>query len=129
MHAPPHPYRLIVSCRGAVVVAFVAGCSGQRPSDQALKYPEDLVGQWVRFRQDSTWGDTLTYQADGRVLGSVGHPVPPSARWGVRRGPGGTTESCAGDDREGACQTYRFEDSIMVVGGGPQGPSYFRRVR
>ncbi|HKN67028.1 MAG TPA: hypothetical protein VJW73_12175, partial [Gemmatimonadaceae bacterium] len=116
----------------SVVLAMTiaaAGCAGKADTAQApLTHPAELVGRWVRFREDSTWGDTLQYLADGRVLGSEGHAVPAEARWGVKPGPLGSQEFCAADDREGYCQTFHFQDSVMVVGGGPEGPSYFRRA-
>src|SRR4051812_30180768 len=72
----------------------------------------EFVGQWVRLREDSTWGDTLNYLQNGRVLGSTGHDVPQSAQWGVRDGPSGTREFCAADEREGYCETFRFEGEV-----------------
>jgi hypothetical protein len=63
----------------ALLVMSIAACSPARSSQAPLETPTELVGSWVRLREDSTWGDTLTYLADGRVLGSVGHPVPPTA--------------------------------------------------
>jgi hypothetical protein len=107
--------------------ALIGACGGRSSGSRPLEHPSELVGRWVRLRNDSTWGDTLQYLEDGRVLGSTGHSVPASARWGVRAGPAGSREFCAGDDREGYCQTFRFQDSVMVLGGGPAGPSYFRR--
>lgn len=82
----------------------------------------------MRLREDGTWGDTLEYLADGRVLGSTGHPVPASARWGVRDGPAGGRQFCAADGKEGGCTTFRVEGATMVSDGGPYGPTYFRRV-
>jgi hypothetical protein len=93
-----------------------------------MTQPSEFVGRWVRLREDSTWGDTLQYLADGRVLGSSGHPVPPSARWGVRARLAGSREFCAADNKEGYCQTFRLVDSVMVLDGGPSGPTYFRRA-
>jgi hypothetical protein len=117
------------AAKSLVLLGLVAACSGTSPAKAPMTQPANLVGRWVRLREDSTWGDTLQYLADGRVLGSTGHPVPETARWGVREGPAGSQEFCAADSKEGYCQTFRFEDSIMVVGGGPSGPSYFRRAQ
>ena len=109
-----------------VVLGLALACS--RQENTPLEHPTDLVGRWVRLKADSSWGDTLEYLSDGRVLGSEGNPVPATARWGTKPGPLGTHLFCAADGSEGACQSYRFADSVMVVGGGPSGPSYFRRV-
>jgi len=109
-------------------VAIPAACSKAASTRAPMTQPAELVGRWVRLRADSTWGDTLHYLADGRILGSVGHPVPASARWGVRPGPGGSPDFCTADEKEGYCQTFRFEGHVMVLGGGPSGPSYFRRA-
>ena len=94
----------------------------------ALEHPAALVGRWVRLRNDGSWGDTLVYRPDGQVLGSTGHPVPPSARWGTRAGPLNSQEFCAGDAANAYCQTYRFAGDTLWVGGGPLGPTAFRRV-
>lgn len=117
-----------IRARLFAVVVLISACSSGSTRQPPMEHPVDLVGRWVRLREDSTWGDTLEYLADGRVLGSTGHPVPTNAGWGVRADPLNSREFCAADEREGSCQTYRFQDSIMVLDGGPAGPSYFRRV-
>jgi hypothetical protein len=95
-----------------------------------LTQPIEIVGRWVRYDQaNRTWGDTLAYQGDGRVLGSTTNPVPASARWGVKTGPGGVALFCAGDAQVGDyCRTYRIEDGKLILDGGPSGPTVFRRV-
>ena len=114
--------------RALALASLVAACARGAAPEHPLDHPREFVGRWVRLRDDRSWGDTLEYLADGRVLGSVGHPVPASARWGVRRAPRRQPEFCAADEREGYCQTYRFEGQTLVLGGGPNGPSYFRRA-
>lgn len=109
-------------------VAMPIACANPPSTRTPMTQPAELVGRWVRLRADSTWGDTLQYLADGRVLGSVGHPVPATARWGVRAGPAGSHEFCAADEKESYCQTFRLEGRNMVLDGGPRGPSYFRRA-
>jgi hypothetical protein len=125
--------RLILRCQiRAFLPLLVLGSCSPAPATKTAKapmtQPSELVGRWVRLREDSTWGDTLQYLSDGRVLGSSGHSVPSSARWGVRAGLAGTKEFCAADEKEGYCQTFHLEDSVMVVDGGPSGSTYFRRA-
>jgi len=93
----------------------------------ALQHPTMLAGRWVRLREDKTWGDTLGYQADGRVVGSAGHAVPESARWGVRAGP--PEQTCFGDAREGGmCRTFELRGDTLLVDNGPSAPTVYRRV-
>jgi hypothetical protein len=125
---PDRPRMARYSIVPAVVLFALACGSGSKATETALTQPPELLGRWVRLRADSTWGDTLEYLASGQVRGSQGHSVPPTARWGVKAGPAGTRQFCAGDEKDAYCQTFRFEDSVMVLGGGPSGPSYFRRV-
>lgn len=110
-----------------LALPLVACAPGASPSP-TLDHPSQLVGRWVRLREDSTWGDTLVYLADGRVLGSTGHAVPPSARWGIKAGAGGIRQFCAADAKEGYCQTFQLQDSALILDGGPAGPTIFRRA-
>lgn len=120
------PLRIVLlSC----VLTSLAACQRAPETAKApLTQPASLVGRWVRLRDDGTWGDTLDYRPDGRVLGSQGHEVPPSARWGVRPGPLGSQELCAADATVAYCQTFRFVADTMLLGGGPRGPTRFRRA-
>jgi hypothetical protein len=119
---------------GAAAFAGATACSASheeaRPVSEASawEHPAELVGRWVRLRADSSWGDTLEYLPNGQVRGSAGHAVPPGARWGTRAGPLKSREFCAGDEQNAYCQTYRLAGSIMILGGGPPGPTYFRRA-
>ena len=110
------------------VVAGAAACEKASGRPETYSHPADLVGRWVRLREDSTWGDTLEYLADGRVHGSTGHAVPSSARWGVK-GEGRLAQFCAGDSTAAYCQTYQLAGDQLQLAGGPFGPTYFRRVR
>ena len=116
-----------MACRLVFATAclFVGACT-QPPARTPLEHPKELVGRWVRAREDSTWGDTLTYVGDGSVIGSTGHAVPGGAWWGVQ----GTSvrEFCAGDPSVTYCQTFRLEGDRMILGGGPNGATVFRRV-
>jgi len=121
---------MVMSRRPSVVlVALLAapGCAAERPPAAPLSHPSELLGRWVRLRADSTWGDTLDFTKDGRILGSVGHTMPEDSHWGVRPGSLGSHLLCAQVEKEAYCQTYRFEGAVMVLGGGPSGPTYFRR--
>ena len=70
------PRRAVVA-----VSSLLLGACAQPPARTSLEHPKELVGRWVRAREDSTWGDTLTYVGDGSVLGSTGHAVPAGAWW------------------------------------------------
>jgi hypothetical protein len=91
-------------------------------------HPPELTGKWVRLRADGTWGDTLSYLADGGVRGSPGHPIPASARWVVVRSKAAGEGFCVGDDRDRSCRPFRLEGDTLVV-GDISSPAYYRRAQ
>jgi|SRR6185312_11979974 len=119
------PQRLIP----LLVLLAAAPIACQRPPTKAVyTHPTELVGRWVRLHADGTWGDTLEYLADGAVHGSVGNPVPPSARWAVKSNAVTGPQFCAGDSSDAYCQTYHLAGDRMVLDGGPSGNTTFRHV-
>jgi hypothetical protein len=96
--------------------------------DAEVLHPAELSGRWIRLRPDGSWGDTLEFLADGRVHGSVGNPVPESARWSVVRSRVTGEAFCAVDARDRGCRQFRVEGDTMVLGGLTDA-TYFRRVR
>lgn len=108
--------------------AFLAliGC-GRDPQTAPLMHPAELTGRWVRQLTDSTWGDTLDFLSGGGVKGSVNHPVPASAWWGVRAN-GNFRSLCVGDAKESACNSYHLDDGVLTQDLGPQGRDVFRRL-
>ena len=119
-----HNRVLALACFAALTI--LSNCGQSRSAGP--RYPAELVGTWVRLLPDSAWGDTLSYLADGRVLGSTGHRVPVSAGWEVRSGPAGTQKFCASDESGAYCQTMRLEGPLLVLGGGPFRRTVLRRV-
>jgi hypothetical protein len=113
----------------ALLAAAIIGCTPSEPGRTNYSQPQELIGRWIRLRENGTWGDTLVYLEDGRVLGSQGHPVPKSARWRVKDAGGASPQFCAMDEREGYCQSFRVSADTLVLGGGPYGVTVFRRVR
>jgi hypothetical protein len=106
---------------------LAAAChSSVKPRDER---PAEFVGTWVRRQNDESWGDTLTFQADGSVLGSRSNPVPRSATWGVRKQRPLIRAFCAGDANNYFCRTYRFEGGLLILSGGPGGETVYRRVQ
>ena len=105
---------------------MIIGCA--RPDVESARPPE-LTGAWVRLRADGTWGDTLQYLADGRVLGSTGHPVPATAQWSVIRSKVAGEAFCGWNAKDRDCQPYRLEGDTLVVGYIQQSPTYLRRAR
>ena len=96
--------------------------AGQRDT-----YPPEFVGQWVRLREDRTWGDTLDFRADGSMGGSQGHAVPPGSTWSIRQGD--VSQFCARDPREGGyCRTFQLNGDTLRLDGGPNPQTVFRRV-
>ena len=122
--------KMCASCaRSFAIAALLSFCTGSEKEGTTSSNPTALVGRWVRLREEGVWGDTLLFRADGKVAGSAGHPVPASARWVVRESPLGTRELCVGDSAVGSCQSFRIAGDTLVSGGGPQGPTRFRRIR
>ena len=114
-----------------VPIASVLACrttKGDSNLEGEMTRPTELVGRWVRMREDRTWGDTLEYLADGHVAGSQGHAGPPSARWGVKAGP--PRQACFWDASEGGmCRTFELRGDTLSLDSGPSAPTIFRRVR
>ena len=108
----------LVACRATKGDFNVAGDKTQ---------PKELTGEWVRWREDETWGDTLEYLANGQVAGSPGHVVSSSARWGVKAGP--PRQVCFWDASEGMCRTFELRGDTLALDNGPSAPTIFRRVR
>lgn len=123
------PARCRPSAALLVVAIALAACgdAGGRAPDPR---PEALVGRWVRLRADSTWGDTMTFRADGALLGSTGYVVPTGLRWRVNPDTLGGPHFCARASADyGFCRPYELRDgSLVLLGGGPNGPTHFRRV-
>ncbi len=114
-----------------IPVASVLACRATKNDsklDGEKTEPAELIGRWVRWREDRTWGDTLEYRADGHVAGSQGHAVPSSARWGVRAGP--PRQACFWDASEGGmCRTFELHGDTLLLDNGPAAPTIFRRAR
>jgi hypothetical protein len=121
--------RLTVRALGGAPVAiacFAVIACADRAGDNA--HPSELVGRWVRMRPDRSWGDTMEFRADGRLLGSTGYPVPPTLQWEVKRSTDGVLQYCAAQGENGFCRTYRLSGDTLEMVGGPQGNTTFRRV-
>jgi hypothetical protein len=116
---------LHVALAALPAVLSLTGCV---PLDARVVHPAELTGKWVRLRADGTWGDTLEYLADGRILGSAGRPVPATARWDVVRSRVAGEGLCTSDGpKKGRCQIYRLEGDTLVLGYIKR-PAYFRRA-
>lgn len=95
--------------------------------------PAELTGKWVKLRTDGTWGDTVEYLADGRVVAGLGTVLRRGARWSVVRSRSAGQALCTSDSasttRSVSCpQLLRIEGDTILVGVSTS-PSYFRRVR
>jgi hypothetical protein len=119
-------FRFVLAAGAGALAAALAGCLGL---DAQVVHPAQFVGKWVRLRSDGTWGDTLEYLADGRVVGSVGHPVPLTDRWVVVRSKLAGEGFCAGAPTKPACQPFRLDGDTLLVLGRVADPTYFRRVQ
>ena len=110
---------------GATAACTVAACAGMEAD---LVHPAELAGKWVQLRSDGSWGDTVEYVADGRVVGSVGRPVSVTERWVVVRSKVAGEGLCVGDPMKPACQPFRL-DGDTLTRGPFEHPTYFRRAR
>ena len=118
--------RLTVACVGASFAIVAVACA-DRASDDS--HPAELVGRWVRLRADQSWGDTMEFRPDGKLLGSTGYPVPARLEWQVKRNADGVLEYCAAEGGNGFCRAYHLDGDTLDMIGGPQGNTIFRRVR
>ena len=107
-----------------VLCLMFAGCFRDHVT---MLRPAELTGRWVRLQQDGTWSDTISYLADGRVLGSTGHPIAESVRWTVVHSARFGEEFCETNLRA-RCHPFRLEGDTLVV-GPISDATYFRRAR
>lgn len=110
-----------------LVAVLLTGCADAVEGSAA--HPANLVGRWVRWREDQTWGDTMEFRPNGSIGGSAGYPVPPNLRWEVKRAANGDMQYCALQIDAGFCRNYRLTRDTLFMFGGPRGDTKFRRVR
>lgn len=110
-----------------LVAVLLTGCADAVEGSAA--HPANLVGRWVRWREDQTWGDTMEFRPNGSIGGSAGYPVPPNLRWEVKRAANGDMQYCALQIDAGFCRNYRLTGDTLFMFGGPRGDTKFRRVR
>jgi hypothetical protein len=117
-------------CLVIAAVVAVCACNADNSSDSSTvsSTPESLTGRWVREHADGSWGDTLQLFGDGSVGGSSTNPVPQNARWWVRRSAIGVPLLCMSDAQARSCESYRLAGDTLISGGGPGGPTKYRRV-
>ena len=109
------------------ITLLCAACADSAQRDPA--HPDYLTGRWLRLRPDNSWGDTMTFSADGTLRGSQGYPVPPSLRWDVKLDANGKPQYCAAQGPNGFCRDFTMSGDTLRLFGGPQGNTTFRRVR
>lgn len=112
----------------ALAVLALAACAADPVPHDDGPNPAGFVGRWVRFRPDGQWGDTMRFHADGAISGSAGYPVPANLRWEVRRDSVAGAQFCAGVSGDGFCRGYRLAPDSLLLLGGPNGDTRFRRV-
>jgi hypothetical protein len=110
-----------------VLSVLLIACSDTAQGSAA--HPANLVGRWVRWREDQTWGDTMEFRPDGTLRGSTGYPIPPTLTWEVKRAANGDMQYCASQANTGFCRNYHFSGDTLFMVGGPRGDTKFRRVR
>lgn len=125
--ASPQNHALLRFPRVVLLILTLSGCVAGASQKQPM-HPANLVGSWVRLREDQSWGDTLTLLLSGKVLGSTGHQVPESAHWWVETGSPGAEVFCVADAQEGSCQGFHLVGDDLVVGTSSEATT-FRRVR
>lgn len=113
------------SVAGLIAMCSLAGCIRD---EATLVQPAELSGRWVRLQQDGTWGDTLTYLADGQMVGSTSHAVAAGARWSVLRSRRAGEAFCTMDSTVRTCQPFRIEGDTLVL-WRLANPTYLRRAR
>jgi hypothetical protein len=106
-----------MNIRLLTLFVLAAGCAVDHAA-YTESNPQGLVGAWVLARSDGTWGDTTTWNADGSVRGSTGHPVPADARWVVRQGADGARRMCISGGNQSNCQPFLLVGDTLVWGAG-----------
>ena len=101
----------------ALIVFAVTACSVDHPRSME-SHPQQFIGSWVFGHSDGTWGDTITWNADGSMRGSIGHPIPGDARWGVRARDDGTQTICVSGGNQSNCQPFSVVGDTLLWGVG-----------
>lgn len=110
-----------------VIALSITACADGVQSNSP--HPSNLVGRWVRLREDQTWGDTMEFKPDGSMRGSSTYPIPPTLSWEIKRDAGGTAQYCATQAGTGFCRNYKLSGDTLYMFGGPRGNTTFRRVQ
>ena len=109
-----------------VLIVLITACT--RSADNS-PHPANLLGRWVRLREDQSWGDTMEFKSDGSLGGSTGYKIPPTLRWEIKRDANGKAQYCATQTDMGFCRDYRLSGDTLEMLGGPRGKTIFRRVK
>jgi hypothetical protein len=109
-----------------VLIVLITACT--RSADNS-PHPANLLGRWVRLREDQSWGDTMEFKPDGSLGGSAGYKIPPTLRWEIKRDANGKAQYCATQVDMGFCRDYRLSGDTLEMLGGPRGKTVFRRVK
>jgi hypothetical protein len=111
----------------AFVLTGIIACTTS--ADANSPHPTNLLGRWVRLRENQSWGDTMEFRPDGSMRGSAGYVIPPTLHWEIKRDARGTAQYCATQADIGFCRNYRLSGDTLEMFGGPRGNTIFRRVR
>ena len=116
-----------MNIRFIIAVSLGAAACSASAARYTESRPHELVGSWVLRRADGTWGDTATWQEDGRMLGSTNHPFPADARWAIRSAEGGERSMCVSGGGQANCQPFVVRADTLIWGRGADA-DLFRRV-
>jgi hypothetical protein len=120
---------LAIAHKGMLALTLCTSIACNSADPGAQDHPAVLIGGWERQLDSSTWGKTLVFRADGKVVGSASNNVPPTAYWYVSHNGAGGDELCVGDGRNSSCQTYMLANQILTVHSSAGQVTNFRRVR
>lgn len=119
--------REATSCRyitiGLCAVMLTACGAEQEVREPDGRFPDSLIGSWVRVYPPAGGADTLVIEPGGTANGpgtaGAGDPIEHIVRWRIGSPLGvGPTDLCLGDARTYVCSAYQLRGDTFALANG-----------
>ena len=107
---------------GLCALAFAECGAEPEVREPNPRFPDSLVGTWVRVYPGPAGLDTVVIEPDGAASGpgtAVADPIEHIVRWRIGSPLGvGPTDLCLGDARTYVCSAYRLRGDTFALANG-----------